>query len=170
MIQQSVDQVVIVKQASNVQEAIEWLSKEEFHLLITDLLMPLKYDGAPDPKGGESLIKNMYRRRSKLHIPMYIVGLTQYNDLQDTFEGVWKVWQFDIAAQEWKWRIRDLIFHISLVSSRILVDKIETVFVEGPSDRDILMLALREFYPAHLDKIRLETRDYGGALPGSNGN
>jgi CheY-like chemotaxis protein len=161
-ISQSTDQVLVVKQASNVQEAIDWLSRYEFHLLITDLLMPLKYDGAPDPKGGESLIRNMYRRRSKLRIPMYIVGLTQFANLQPTFEGVWKVWTFDIASDEWKKRLRDLIFHIGLVHSRILNEKVETVFVEGPSDHDLLLQALRDFHPEYVGKLRIETRAFGG--------
>ena len=158
----SSDQVLIIKQASNVQEAMEWLSKYEFHLLITDLLMPLKYDSSPDPRGGESLIKNMYRRKNKVKVPMYIIGLTQFDHLQNQFNGVWQVWHFDMASESWKIKIRDLIFHISLISTRIIVNKTETIFAEGPLDRDILIESFRRFFPKELELVSVETRDYGG--------
>lgn len=149
-------------QASNVQEAIESLQKREFHLLITDLKMPLKHDTPPNNSGGESLIKSLYRKKSELNVPMYIVALTQFSELQLTFKGLWKVLHYDGAIEDWKTVLRDLVFHISYVKSRIIAKKLPTVFLEGPIDKKICIATLHEFNPDVLEKIHFDTINFGG--------
>ncbi|MFH6998881.1 hypothetical protein ACHRVZ_13165 [Flavobacterium sp. FlaQc-57] len=151
-----------ISQASCVQEAIENLQKKEFHLLITDLQMPLKYDDEPNDNGGKSLIKQLYKKRNKVNVPMYIVGLTQFEDLKNTYDGVWKIWHFDASSETWKNNLRDLIHHISLVKSRVKTDKIETIFVEGPTDKKIIECCFHHFFEDHIHKIYIDTINYGG--------
>lgn len=151
-----------ISQASCVQEAVENLQKKEFHLLITDLQMPLKYDAEPNDNGGKSLIKELYKSKNKVNVPMFIVGLTQFEDLKNTFEGVWKIWHFDSSSEVWKINLRDLIYHISLVKSRVKTSKIETIFVEGPTDKKIIECCLRHYYEDHIDKVYIDTINYGG--------
>jgi len=155
-------ETLAISQASCVQEAIENLQNKEFHLLITDLQMPLKYDDTPDNRGGESLIRSIYRSRTKINVPIYIVGLTQFETLKNDLKGVWKVWFYESSIDEWKTNLRDLIFHISLIKSRILSDKIETLYVEGYIDKKIISTAIRHFYPQHADKIYIDMINYGG--------
>lgn len=150
-----------ISQASNVQEAIENLQKKEFHLLITDLLMPLKHDTSPIPKGGEALTKGIYRQKNKVNVPMYIIGLTQYPELQTLFKGGWKVWHYDNTQENWKNNLRDLIFHISLVKSRIVANKIETIFLEGFIDKKVIEETIKLYFPNLEDKIFLDTITYG---------
>ena len=50
-IREGISETLSINQASCVQEAIEYLQIKEFHLLITDLEMPLKHDGSPDDSG-----------------------------------------------------------------------------------------------------------------------
>ncbi len=147
-IREAYDRVLNISQASCVQEAIEALRTKHFHLLITDLQMPLKYGELPDNNGGQSLIRSLYKNSSKANVPMYIVGLTQYIELQNAYKGVWKVWKYDPSLEEWKISLRDLVFHISLVKSRIDDPKIETIFVEGFIDHKLIDHALKLFYPA----------------------
>lgn len=161
-IQEVVNDTLSISQASSVQEAIENLQKKEFHLLITDLQMPLKHDSSASDDGGRSLIKNMYRKSSNVNIPMYIVGLTQFENLQKDFKGVWKVWHYDSGNEEWKNYLRDLIHHISLVKDRINSERIETIFVEGPTDKKILETTISHFFSNHADKIFIDTINYGG--------
>lgn len=151
-----------ISQAICVQEAIENLQTKEFHLLITDLQMPLKYDDTPNDNGGKSLIKELYRKRNNINVPMYIVGLTQFEELKNTFEGVWKIWHFDSSSEIWKINLRDLIHHISLVKSRVKANKIETIFVEGPTDKKIIECGFRHFFLEYSDKIYIDTINYGG--------
>lgn len=151
-----------ISQASYVQEAIEYLQRKEFHLLITDLKMPLKHDGLPDDTGGEVLVKSLYRRRTKANVPMYIIGLTQFDELAKDLKNVWKVWHYDGSQEDWKISLRDLIFHISLVKSRINAEKIETVFVEGVTDRIIIESGLTLFYPEQMKDIYIDAIKSGG--------
>jgi CheY-like chemotaxis protein len=151
-----------ISQASNVQEAIEVLQKDDFHLLITDLLMPLKFDSEPDKRGGESLVKSLYRKKTNVNVPMYIAGLTQFKEIESFFNPVWQVLHYDSSLEDWKIKLRDLISHISSVKSRILANKIETLFVEGPTDKKILADAIKHFFPNLIDKIYINTINYGG--------
>jgi CheY-like chemotaxis protein len=151
-----------ITQAICVQEAIENLQKKEFHLLITDLQMPLKYDDAPNNNGGKSLIKELYKKRNNINVPMYIVGLTQFEELKNTFEGVWKIWHFDPSSEIWKINLRDLIHHISLVKGRVKTDKVKTIFVEGPTDKKIIENGFKHFFEQHSDRVYIDTINYGG--------
>jgi CheY-like chemotaxis protein len=161
VIKEGLTEPISLSQASCVQEAIENLQNKEFHLLITDLSMPLKYDSQEDNNAGLSLIKNLYRRRTKANMPMYIIGLTQYEDLILDLKGVWKVLYFDSSSEVWKRSLRDLIFHIKLVKSRINVKKTETVFVEGTTDKTIIDSCLIKFYPNQAKNIYIDTIKQG---------
>lgn len=161
-IQEVVNDTLSISQASSVQEAIENLQTKEFHLLITDLQMPLKHDSEATDDGGKSLVRNMYRRKHKANIPMYIVGLTQFEHLQEDFKGVWKVWHYDSSKEDWKVYLRDLIHHISLVKSRISSERIETIFVEGPTDKKIVEATIEHYFKGYEDKVYIETINYGG--------
>lgn len=161
-IQEVVSDTLSISQASSVQEAMENLQKKEFHLLITDLQMPLKHDSDPTDDGGKSLIKNMYRKKSQANIPMYIVGLTQFEHLQADLKGVWKVWHYDSGKEEWKIYLRDLIHHIILVKTRIYSERIETIFVEGPTDKKLIETTINHFHDDYADKVFVDTINYGG--------
>ena len=163
-IQEVISDTLSISQASSVQEAMENLQKKEFHLLITDLQMPLKHDSVPTDDGGKSLIRNMYRTRNKANVPMYIVGLTQFEHLKEDFNGVWKVWHYDSSKEEWKKYLRDLIHHISLVKSRINSERIETIFVEGPTDKKLIETTINHFFKGHADKILINTIKFGGGV------
>ena len=151
-----------ISQASCVHEAIENLQKKEYHLLITDLQMPLKHDDTLNNQGGEVLIKSIYRKRTNANVPMYIVGITQFENLKKDFKGVWKVWHYDSSNDDWKSNLRDLIFHISLIKSRLHSKKIETIFVEGPTDKMLIENTIKHYHSDYLDKVYIDTIEYGG--------
>lgn len=160
-IKKGLTEPISLSQASCVQEAIENLQNKEFHLLITDLNMPLKYDSPENDSAGLSLIKNLYKKKTKANVPMYIIGLTQYEELIIDLQGVWKVLHYDPSSENWKNSLRDLIFHIKLVKSRINVKKIETVFVEGVTDKTIINSGLLKFYPEQAKHIYIDTIKQG---------
>lgn len=155
---------VDIRQASCVQDALFILQNEQFHLLVTDLFMPLRNTEPPNQKGGEVLIRELYKSKNKANTPIYIVGLTQFDDIQDNFSGVWKVWKFESDSDVWRNRLRDLIFHISKIDSKIVKEKKETIFVEGKTDKDILFEAFELFYPDYTRSVSIESvRSSGGA-------
>lgn len=155
-------ETLLISQASSVQEAIGILQKREFHLLITDFQMPIRINEPPDNNAGQLLIKQLYRKKTLVNVPMYIVGLTQFDYLKKAYNGVWKVWKYDATSDDWKSYLRDLIHHISLVKSRLLTEKKETIFVEGFIDKLLLERTLHFFYPKLQEKITIETIDFSG--------
>lgn len=151
-----------ITQASSVQEAIENLQKKEFHLMITDFQMPLREGDAPDDNGGLALLKSLYKKKTAANLPLYIVGLTQFDSLKISYKGVWKVWHYSSELDEWRENIRDLIHHISLIKSRVIYEKKETIFLEGPTDKNIVYTAFKFYYAEYLQKINIEMLNYGG--------
>jgi hypothetical protein len=93
---------------------------------------------------------------------MYIVGLTQFQDLQRSFTNIWNVWHFEISENGWAVKIRDLIHHISLVKPQLSSKKIETVFVEGYLDKTIIEHSIKHFYPQCSHLINIQTINHGG--------
>lgn len=157
VIRENFTENLIINQASCVFEAIEALKEKDFHLLITDLCMPLRGDDVPNNNGGESLIKEIYRKKKIINVPMYIVGITQFIELKREFKGFWKVLHYERSSSEWQINLQNIIFHISLVKSRISSEKKETIFVEGKTDRLILKATLGKFYDQHKEDINFET-------------
>lgn len=153
---------VAVKQASNVQEAIEVLQSNHFHLLITDLKMPIRHGEEPDDNGGHLLLSKLYKKNQHINMPIYIVGLTQFKEIKYNFSAVWKVWEFDMGSNDWQQKLNDLIYHISKVDSKIVKEKKETLFVEGSTDKEILTLAFSLFQKEHLEKVSIEAVSFGG--------
>lgn len=151
-----------ITQASSVQEAIENLQKREFHLLITDFQMPLRENEVANDNGGLVLLKSLYKKRTGANLPLYIVGLTQFDNLTKTYQGVWKVWHYSSESNEWRENIRDLIHHISLIKYRVVFEKKETIFLEGPTDRNIINVTFRFYFADYLEHINLECITYGG--------
>lgn len=151
---------VEIKQAICVQEAIELMQNNNFHLLISDLMMPLRPDEKPIEKGGEVLIREIYKKSNNINTPIYIVGLTQFPDVKHNFSGVWKVWEYNSASKDWHIKLKHLIHHISKVDSKIIKVKIETVFVEGITDKQALTLAVSLFFGEYLNKISIETLSF----------
>jgi len=161
-IRESFKDSLFISQASNVQDALELLQRQEFHLLITDLKMPLKFD---DPtlsdNAGEALINMIYKKKNRANVPMYIIALTQFEELGKGFKGAWKVWHYDSSEERWRNDLRDLVFHISLVKSKINFDKIETIFLEGYTDMRVYKLALDIYFPQNSSLLSFETIEYG---------
>ncbi|MBL7784702.1 MAG: hypothetical protein JNM36_02255 [Chitinophagales bacterium] len=149
---------VDITQASNVQEAKEVLQNNQIHLLITDLKMPLRSGEASNENGGKTLVEALYKSKHKINVPIYIVGLSQYENIHHNFSGVWKVWLYDASESDWQKKLRDLIFHIEKINHKIVKEKKETLFVEGITDKDIITLALSLFFDSFINTVTIETR------------
>lgn len=161
-IKTSISEILTINQASNVTEAIEFLQNNEIHLLITDFQIPLRFNETPDNDGGVSLIKSLYKKKTNANMPMFIVGLTQFETLQRAYTGVWKVWRYNPSENDWRINIRDLLHHISLVKSRVITQKIETIFVEGITDKRIFQKTIELYYPEFINKVEIRATNQGG--------
>lgn len=146
-----------IDQALDISEAIEYLKVNKYHLLISDLLMPLHKGDKLIENGGEILIKEIYKVRRKLNVPLYILGLTQHKDYILNFNKIWNVWYYNMSQEEWKIYLRDLIFHIDLIKSNLAQFLIETIFVEGINDEKLLTKATELYFEEKLSLFRIES-------------
>ena len=153
---------ISIKQASNVHEALELIQKISFHLLISDICMPLRNDEDVDFNGGKILLKKIYAKRYSSNVPLYIVGLTQFEVDEIDFSPIWNILKYDPSNTDWEQILKDIIFHISKIDSKIVKSKIETLFVEGPTDEKILKMAIKVFFKDYIDKVYIDTINYGG--------
>lgn len=153
---------VDIKQATNVQEAILYMQSNHFHLLITDLLMPIRDGENATEQGGSILINEIYRSKNRVNIPLYIVALTHLKDSSIAFSNIWKVWEYDSSSTSWRKNLKELFEHIEKIDSKIIKDKKETLFVEGETDKKIITQALKIYYPEYLNRISIETVKFSG--------
>lgn len=156
------DGAISINQATSAKQAFETLKTKAFHLMITDLNMPLREGEAENVNGGRSLIRNIYRDYKNINVPMYIIGLTQFEDLKQNFDWFWKIIYFDTASESWKQKLKGILNHIKLVKTYFKADVVETIFVEGDTDNTILDTALKFYYPHLFGKIKIDSIDYGG--------
>jgi len=156
------DEPLKIDQAISISEAKEYLLKNKYHLLISDLQMPLHFDGELLPKGGEILVKEIYRKKNNLKVPLYIIGLTQHLEFTANFNNLWKVLLFNMALEDWKIYLRDLIFHITLIKENLHQFLIETIFVEGVNDFKLLQKTTELYFQNDVSKFKIEYVDFGG--------
>ena len=146
-----------IDQALDISEATEYLKINKYHLLISDLLMPLYKGGQLLDNGGEILIKEVYKVRKGLSVPLYILGLTQHKEYVANFTKLWKVLHYDMSQEEWKIYLRDLIFHIDLIKSNLAQFLIETIFVEGITDEKLLTRTAELYFENKRTLFKIES-------------
>ncbi|HHH0507739.1 TPA: hypothetical protein ACPZQB_000701 [Yersinia enterocolitica] len=88
--------------ANNVTDALVFLKKTSYDILILDLSLPLRANENPIENGGVRILKKL---SSKSYCsPMYLLGLTQYSDLSDKYQSLFKEIDFNVYSynnDEW---------------------------------------------------------------------
>lgn len=156
------DGAISIVHATSTKQAFETLKAKAFHLMITDLNMPLREGEVENVNGGRSLIRNIYRDYKNINVPMYIIGLTQFEELKQNFDGFWKIIYFDASSESWKQKLKGILNHIKLVKTYFKADIVETIFVEGDTDNTIISATIKHYYPYLLGKIKIDSIEYGG--------
>jgi len=157
-----VEGAISIDHATSVKQAIEILKDKAYHLMVTDLNMPLREGEIENVNGGRALIKNIYRQTNVVNVPMYIVGLTQFEDLKQGFNGYWKILFYDSTSNDWKLKLKGILNHVKLVKTYLRTEIIETIFVEGDTDNTVLNKVLKLYYAEIIGKLRIESVEYGG--------
>jgi CheY-like chemotaxis protein len=136
------------------------LVKNKYDLLILDLNLPFRKDDIPNPDGGKILLQEI-NRNDRIICPNYIIGLSQFVDSNAELSSIWNVLKYDPADSGWTIILQQLITHAVRArrNSSITNSKIETVYVEGKSDKRIILDGLKVFYPEYLDKIVIKESD-----------
>lgn len=138
------------------------LSEKKFELLILDLNLPYRKGDLPNIEGGKVLLTEI-NRSNRVKSPDYIIGLTQFSECSEGFSKIWNVVEYDPTKLSWQEPLIELMSHILKSKKNIAstVTKTETIFVEGETDKKILIDAIKLFYPHVLSKIVIKS--CGGA-------
>ena len=152
--------------ATCIIDAKRFLIAKQYDLMILDIQLPQRNGGPPIEKGGLQLFDEI-RVNRRIKKPIEIIGLTAYENLQNEFNDMWSSLHYEINSTVWKEKLKQKIeYSISSISNKLSENNtiVETVFVEGVTDKAILEKALSLFYPQFVDKIRIKsTRKDGGA-------
>lgn len=89
-----------------VSDAMKYLRKEYFDLLILDVVLPLRAGESPSSRSSLTLLTEL-SERSTLHKPAKIIGVTAYDDAitesGPVFQkNTWYVLKFSLDSDEWK--------------------------------------------------------------------
>lgn len=138
------------------------LVNKKFEMLILDLHLPFRTGDNVTADGGKILLGEIYRN-SRLKSPEYIIGLTQFLETSISFSKIWTLVEYDPNKMDWHEPILELITHVLKCkrNSSSQIKKIETIFVEGDTDKKIIIDALQLFYPHLIGKVIIKS--CGGA-------
>lgn len=92
------------------------LCKNEYDLLLLDLVLPLTDGDEPDREEGPKFIDEIYANE-QINIPNQIIGLTQYDEfyseLKERFEDkVWYLLKYEQSKNDWITKLQNKIIHL----------------------------------------------------------
>lgn len=87
-------------------DAMRYLEKNDYGLMIVDLFLPLRLSESPRIDGGAFLLKQIERKKS-IRRPEHILGLTAHDDAKKEAEpefnkGLWTIATLSSSSSEWK--------------------------------------------------------------------
>jgi CheY-like chemotaxis protein len=126
----------------------------KFDIVILDLNLPYRNGDKPDSDGGKILLGEI-NRNNRIKSPNYIIGLTQYLSLSNDFSKIWNVIEYDPVSNTWNDPLLDIIKHSikAKKNNSLPSTSTETIFVEGETDKRVILDAIKFFYPYLLDKV-----------------
>lgn len=95
-----------IHHATNSIEASECCKKRRYDLLLLDVNIPRRYDEAPTRGEGITLLRRI-TRDPDLHRPLYVVGITAYEDViaefgEDFSSELWSLVGYSEQSDRWK--------------------------------------------------------------------
>lgn len=151
-----------IETAGDAFTAQRKLVGKKYEMLILDLHLPFRKGDIAYNDGGKILLGEIYRN-SKIKSPEYIIGLTQFSEYSISFSKIWNVIEYDPNKLDWHEPVIEIISHILKCKrdSSSPVEKRETIFVEGETDKRIISDALQLFYPQLFERVVIKS--CGGA-------
>ena len=140
------------------------LSEKKFDLLILDAMLPERKGGEKNENAGVILLQEIEIKR-KLINPSHIIGLTQHENLVESFDDIWLSIHYDTQSDVWKELLKRKIKYISIASE--YTSQVEsfksTIFVEGLTDVRIYRDCMQLYYPEYEDKIDIVSEKNAGS-------
>lgn len=102
--------------ARSINSGRKLLCKNDYDLLVLDLVLPMNDGEEPDHEEGPKFIDELYTNE-QINIPNQIIGLTQhqeeYEGLKKRFEDkVWSLLKYEQSKNDWKTRLQNKVIHL----------------------------------------------------------
>jgi len=102
--------------SDNIKSGRDLLIKNQYDLLILDLVLPVDEGGDPSPESGSRFLDEIYYNPN-VNIPIHIIGLTEFDDIfikyHDQFEDkLWGLINFRIQNNDWEEKLKSKIFYL----------------------------------------------------------
>jgi nucleoside phosphorylase/CheY-like chemotaxis protein len=106
----------------NVKEARKAVYEASFDLLILDLVLPIDSESEPLAEESIKFLNEIYYN-SEIHIPVHIIGFSQYDDLIETHadsfdDKLWHLIHFSYKNSNWKDKLRSKVSYLVSVKNR----------------------------------------------------
>lgn len=157
------DSNVIIDCTEDIVTTLQSLTSIKYDLVVLDLLLPWRKGEDPIENGGATLVKEIQRNSNKIVTPSYIIGLTQYDPEKVFFSDIWKAIKYSKGNTSWSTSLNEVISHVvkSKKTPNSLVNKLPTIFVEGKTDKEILIEAIKIHEPKILQFADIDAKGNG---------
>ncbi len=108
--------------AQSAFDATRLMQKTSFDLVILDILLPNRPENEPSVDASIALLDEI-RETTNVKKPLYLVGLTAYEDVFNQVEpafkdALWTILKYDSTSESWKKSLKSCIEYVSSVISQ----------------------------------------------------
>ncbi len=94
-----------VETVADIISAKRRLLEQNYDLLLLDIKIPNRFDQEPKRDGGFRFLQELIQG-NRYNLPIYIIGITEYEDIYNEFEAVffdklWAIIKYDEASLSW---------------------------------------------------------------------
>lgn len=102
--------------SDNIKSGRDLLIKNQYDLLILDLVLPLNEGGDPSPESGSKFLDEIHYNPN-INIPIHIIGLTEFDDIfvkyHEQFEDkLWGLINFRLQNNDWEEKLKSKVFYL----------------------------------------------------------
>jgi nucleoside phosphorylase/CheY-like chemotaxis protein len=105
-----------ISSATNINDGRDLLLKNQYELLLLDLVLPINEGEHPLPQSGTDFLDEIYYNPN-VNIPVHIIGLTEFDNIfrdnKDSFEDkLWGLIKFSLTSSDWQTKLRSKVFYL----------------------------------------------------------
>lgn len=102
--------------ADNVRSGREFMIKNQYDLLILDLVLPINEGEDPSPRIGSNFLDEIHYNPN-INIPIHIIGLTEFDevfrDYHNQFDDkLWGLINFQLQNNDWEQKLKSKVFYL----------------------------------------------------------
>ena len=102
--------------ADNITVGRNLLTKNQYDLLLLDLVLPINEGEDPSPESGAKFLEEIHYNPN-INIPVHIIGLTEFDTIFDTYskefeDKVWGLINFNLQNTDWIDKLKSKIYYL----------------------------------------------------------